>query len=108
MGKGVMILGGLMILFGFAGGIENIPNPMMALGVVVLLGGIVLHAVRTKPESTSEGTDSWTNPDLRSSADTDHSESEGSLTWHCTCGEVNVRSHSHCRACGERRPQAMP
>lgn len=72
----------------------------------ILFGGIQFFKglINSSAEPSSPSTPTYIDSSQPSNALISPSDSSQALTWHCGCGETNIRSADVCRVCQKMRP----
>ena len=96
VGLAIMILGGIKL---YLLDHYHIAPPYFVWGVICIIGAVLYATHRHDPRISRT---TRTEADHR--ADAIENPGPGDLTWHCPCGEINVRSAEVCRSCGADRP----
>ena len=92
-----MIFGGIVLYVEYQRGIAP---PYIIWGVICILGAILYATHRHDPKAVNQSQESaWD-----SSANEIGNLGPTGLTWHCSCGEINVKSAETCKSCGADRP----
>ncbi|MHB1458022.1 MAG: hypothetical protein ACYC0V_14025 [Armatimonadota bacterium] len=97
VGLAIMMFAGIVLFIEYQKGM--VP-PSFVWGVICIVGAILYATHRHDPKATPKPYE----PAPDSSADDIAALGPTRLTWHCSCGEINVKSAKTCRSCGMERP----